>query len=206
MGWGDKFNQLTKTAVSKSKEVAEITRLNMEISSSEQKMKELAAQIGMIVAAQGMRQNRRFFVPYLLALAGLTAAFYVMSALCADPGVMTMRGFAYVMVMMQIGMIVAGQSLLSDHEEIAGLAEQVRALQEAVARNQSLIQEIRNINICAQCGAEVSRTSKFCDKCGSPMDRSALESADAAPVCPACGEPLEPDALFCTNCGAKVSP
>ncbi|MCI8398118.1 MAG: zinc-ribbon domain-containing protein [Oscillibacter sp.] len=149
MGWGDKFNQLTKTAVSKSKEVAEITRLNMEISSSEQKMKELAAQIGMIVA---------------------------------------------------------GQSLLSDHEEIAGLAEQVRALQEAVARNQSLIQEIRNINICAQCGAEVSRTSKFCDKCGSPMDRSALESADAAPVCPACGEPLEPDALFCTNCGAKVSP
>ena len=60
------------------------------------------------LAAQGMRQNRRFFVPYLLALAGLTAAFYVMSALCADPGVMTMRGFAYVMVMMQIGMIVAG--------------------------------------------------------------------------------------------------
>ena len=31
-----------------------------------------------------MKQNRRFFLPYLLALAGLTAAFYVMSALCAD--------------------------------------------------------------------------------------------------------------------------
>ena len=60
------------------------------------------------LAAQGMRQNRRFFVPYLLALAGLTAAFYVMSALCADPGVLEMRGFTYVMVMMQIGMFVAG--------------------------------------------------------------------------------------------------
>ena len=60
------------------------------------------------LAAQGMRQNRRFFVPYLLALAGLTAAFYVMSALCADPGVRLMRGFEYVMVMMQIGMFVAG--------------------------------------------------------------------------------------------------
>ncbi len=55
-----------------------------------------------------MRQNRRFFVPYLLALAGLTAAFYVMCALCFDPGVLTMRGFTYVLVMMQIGMIVAG--------------------------------------------------------------------------------------------------
>ena len=60
------------------------------------------------LAARGMRQNHRFFVPYLLALAGLTAAFYVMSALCADPGVLEMRGFAYVMVMMQIGMFVAG--------------------------------------------------------------------------------------------------
>lgn len=55
-----------------------------------------------------MRQNHRFFVPYLLALAGLTAAFYIMAALCADPGVLHMRGFAYVMVMMQIGMFVAG--------------------------------------------------------------------------------------------------
>ncbi len=60
------------------------------------------------LAAQGMRQNRRFFIPYLLALAGLSAAFYVMSALCADPGVRLMRGFEYVMVMMQIGMFVAG--------------------------------------------------------------------------------------------------
>lgn len=60
------------------------------------------------LAAQGMRQNRRFFLPYLLALAGLTAAFYVMSALCFDPGVVTMRGFEYVQVMMSIGMFVAG--------------------------------------------------------------------------------------------------
>ncbi len=60
------------------------------------------------LAARGMRQNYRFFVPYLLALAGLTAAFYVMSALVHDPGVLYMRGFAYVQVMMQIGMFVAG--------------------------------------------------------------------------------------------------
>ncbi len=60
------------------------------------------------LAARSMRQNYRFFVPYLLALAGLTAAFYVMSALVHDPGVLYMRGFDYVQVMMQIGMFVAG--------------------------------------------------------------------------------------------------
>ena len=31
------------------------------------------------LAGRSMRQNHRFFVPYLLALAGLTAAFYVMT-------------------------------------------------------------------------------------------------------------------------------
>ena len=60
------------------------------------------------LAARSMKQNHRFFVPYLLALAGLTAAFYVMTALVFDPGVINMRGFAYVQVMMQIGMFVAG--------------------------------------------------------------------------------------------------
>ena len=150
MGWGDKFNQITKSAVSKSKEMAEITRLNMEISNNEQKLKELAVQVGMSVV---------------------------------------------------------DRKLLAEDEQIAELTVQIETLHEAITKNQSLIQEIRNINICANCGAEVSRTSKFCDKCGNPRDRSALEAsaASAVPVCPECGEQLEPGALFCTNCGTKLS-
>lgn len=60
------------------------------------------------LAWQNIRQNRRFFVPYLLALIGLAAAFYVMSALVFDPGVDTMRGAEYVSVMMGMGMFIAG--------------------------------------------------------------------------------------------------
>ena len=150
MGWGDKLNQITKSAVSKSKEMAEITRLNMENSSSEQKIKELAVQIGTLVV---------------------------------------------------------DQQLLMDNVQVAEWAAQIAKLREAVAKNQETIREIRNINICSNCGAEVSRTSKFCDTCGSPMARSVLEESMAAavPTCPNCGERLEPGALFCTNCGTKVS-
>lgn len=149
MGWSDKLNQITKSAVSKSKEMAEITRLNLEINSNEQEIKELAARIGMQVAEQ---------------------------------------------------------HLLEDNEEIAGLSGQIAKLQENIAKNQATIRDIRNINICANCGAEVSRASNFCDKCGSPMNRSVLEEsiASAAPTCPSCGEQLEPGALFCTNCGTKL--
>ena len=55
-----------------------------------------------------MKQNRRFFVPYLLALTGLAAAFYVMSALVFDPSVQQLRGANYVQVMMGLGMVIAG--------------------------------------------------------------------------------------------------
>lgn len=60
------------------------------------------------LAWRNLRQNRRFFLPYLLALVGLTAAFYVMSALSMDPGVRLLRGADYVQSMMAIGMVVAG--------------------------------------------------------------------------------------------------
>lgn len=60
------------------------------------------------LAWRNLRQNRRFFLPYLLALAGLTAAFYVMSALALDPGARLLRGADYVRAMMAVGMVVAG--------------------------------------------------------------------------------------------------
>ena len=60
------------------------------------------------LAAQNLRQNRRFFAPYLLALTGLAAAFYVMSALVFDQGVSQLRGAEYVQVMMGLGMCIAG--------------------------------------------------------------------------------------------------
>lgn len=147
MGWSEKINQITKTAVTKSKEVAEITKLNMEINTAEQKIRELAAQIGLIVA---------------------------------------------------------DQKLLAEHEPVAALTAQIEALRETVAKAQGTIRGIKNLDVCPSCGAQVSRTSRFCDKCGHPMERSEPAQAEDA-VCPACGAPLEPEAAFCSNCGAKVS-
>ena len=64
------------------------------------------------LAAQSLRLNRRFFVPYILSLMGNVAAFYIMSALVSDPGVKDMtpgrsNGYAYVQMMMTMGMFVA---------------------------------------------------------------------------------------------------
>ena len=47
--WSEKFNKMTQTAISKGKEVTEITRLNMEIASLNQNLKEIATKIGQYV-------------------------------------------------------------------------------------------------------------------------------------------------------------
>ena len=64
------------------------------------------------LAAQSIRLNRRFFLPYILSLVGNVAAFYIMSALVTDPGVADMtpgrsNGYYYVQMMMTLGMFVA---------------------------------------------------------------------------------------------------
>ena len=60
-----------------------------------------------MMALQNIVKNRRFFVPYLLTITGTSAAFYIMCALCTDPGARELEGYQYVQSMMMIGMMVA---------------------------------------------------------------------------------------------------
>lgn len=65
------------------------------------------------LAWQSVRNNRRFYVPYILTVLGTTAAFYILSALFFDPGRFelasgTTYGAAYVQSFMMIGMLFLG--------------------------------------------------------------------------------------------------
>ena len=65
------------------------------------------------LAAQSIKNNRRFYVPYILTVIGTTAAFYILSALFFDPGRYelagnTTNGAAYVQSFTMIGMLFLG--------------------------------------------------------------------------------------------------
>jgi len=60
-----------------------------------------------MLALQNIVKNRRFFLPYLLTIAGSSAIFYIMCALSYDPGARKLEGYQYVQSMMIIGMFVA---------------------------------------------------------------------------------------------------
>lgn len=148
--WTDKVNSFTQNAVSKSKELAEVTRLNLSISNAEEQ-------------ARGLK--------------------------------------------MQIGDYVVKNHLLTDHPELQEIYGKLELIQKNIEESRERINVIKNISICQNCGAEVSRNSNFCDKCGQPIQHpepSAQEScAPAHKFCPNCGQELLADAAFCSNCGMK---
>ncbi len=145
--WGEKFSRATQAAISKSKEMAEVTRLNVEISTYTQNMKELYTQVGEYVIKEG---------------------------------------------------------LLPEDEEVANKRKEIETLQVSIQLDTDKVNEIRNINICSVCGSEVSRSSKFCDRCGAEMNRDILLGiTENENVCKNCGALLVEGAVFCGNCGSK---
>lgn len=150
--WKDSMNRLAQSAMTKSKEMAEITRLNVEISGLGQKQRELYTKLGEYLAQH--------------------------------------------------------EDLLPAEDQTVGeCMESLGEIREKLERAHQQLLDVKKCSICPNCGAEVGLTSKFCDRCGTPIDRSALEGDQGAQkqlVCPSCGTALEPTALFCDNCGTKL--
>lgn len=150
---GKKISSASQSAVQKTKEMAEIAKLNGQISDEEKKLNNYYFQIGKL----------------------------------------------YVQV--------------HRNDCDAAFAEWVAAVQqseEKIISCQAMIQELKGIARCANCGAEVPNTAAFCNSCGAPI----IKPAQSAPVanqysapmtkCSACGADVPANMSFCTSCGAHV--
>ena len=51
---------------------------------------------------------------------------------------------------------------------------------------------------CANCGAAIKATAKFCPECGTKVEAAPKKS-----FCSECGAELAPGAKFCPECGTK---
>jgi len=58
---------------------------------------------------------------------------------------------------------------------------------------------------CA-CGGPIFEGSKFCGKCGSPVDPKTEPDPETAPTACRCGAMLVTGASFCGSCGQPVTP
>lgn len=84
--------------------------------------------------------------------------------------------------------------------ENRSLIEQINNLYAQIAEAQEQIKQIKGIEKCPQCGADMPKDALFCSACGARM-KPAVQQVR---FCIKCGAQLEPGTIFCTSCGTKV--
>ena len=62
------------------------------------------------------------------------------------------------------------------------------------------LRQLRGVEICKNCGAELKKGANFCNICGAAVEHKKENNMQ----CPQCGAVLNGDEKFCMNCGAKI--
>lgn len=105
----------------------------------------------------------------------------------------------------EIGAYVINNKLFMEDAAIQDAHQRIQAIRDQAAADQAKVYELKGLFPCKRCGNMVSTASRFCDKCGAPVEipMQAAPQAPAGPVCVNCGASLEPGAMFCGNCGTR---
>lgn len=89
--------------------------------------------------------------------------------------------------------------------ELAEYVEMIKESEKKIARYKKIIQNLKGIRICPNCGEEVAREASFCNSCGSRIKEEYLNGDSAGEKrCVKCGSTIEDGMKFCTKCGTPV--
>jgi ribosomal protein L40E len=85
----------------------------------------------------------------------------------------------------------------------------IKTLFSEIAQRKEEIKQIKGIEKCPNCGADVPFQAAFCNACGAKMPPAEpvapSAKAENGQVCPACGAPMGNNNQFCTHCGTKLN-
>lgn len=73
-----------------------------------------------------------------------------------------------------------------------------------VADYRRQIREIKKVQRCEVCSADVAKGATFCSSCGSPIAKPSVEHFDAYMTCGNCHKPVKKGMQFCTECGSPI--
>lgn len=87
-------------------------------------------------------------------------------------------------------------------EDLAQYVSSIKDLEKDISLYKKQIQEIRGVQVCNQCGADISRGSAFCSSCGAPVPKiQKPQYNDDLIKCDSCGAMVKKGMRFCTACG-----
>lgn len=104
----------------------------------------------------------------------------------------------------QIGKLYVSKFGDNCDSEFVSFVNSVYESENKIKSYNKQIQEIKGIQRCEKCGAEVSRGASFCSSCGAEMPKVVTED-DNYVRCEFCGAAIKKEMRFCTSCGKPMS-
>ena len=104
----------------------------------------------------------------------------------------------------QIGKLYVSIHREDHEEEILGMIKAIADAEAKINDCKRQIQNIKGVQRCEKCGAEVPRGVAFCSSCGTPMPKIETVDPDDYIICGNCGAPVKKGMRFCTSCGKPM--
>lgn len=151
-GWGEKFSKMTQSAVNKSKEVAEITKLTLNNNSLEAEITTVSNQIGEYVVANNLLAEDEIVGQKLQQIEELRATIEANNA--------KIRELKNIAICESCGAEVPLTSNFCDKCG-AQMKKPEPVVEEAPAPE---------VKVCANCGKELALDVVFCPECGTKFE------------------------------------
>lgn len=104
----------------------------------------------------------------------------------------------------QIGKLYVSIHREDHEEEFLGMIKAIADAEAKINDCKRQIQNIKGVQRCEKCGAEVPRGVAFCSSCGTPMPKIETVDPDDYIICGNCGAPVKKGMRFCTSCGKPM--
>lgn len=105
----------------------------------------------------------------------------------------------------QIGKLYVSVHGSDGEENFSGMVAAVLEGEQKINDYCKQIQNIKGVQRCEKCGAEVARGVAFCSSCGAPMPKVENSLPDDVARCENCGTMVKRGMRFCTSCGKPMA-
>lgn len=104
----------------------------------------------------------------------------------------------------QIGKLYASIHKDDFEEEFSGMMAVIAEADAKIKECKMQIQDIKGVQRCEKCGADVANGAAFCSSCGAPMPKVQTFVSDDYVKCENCGTMIKKGMRFCTSCGKPM--
>lgn len=215
---GKTLTETSQGAVQKTKEMAEIVKLNASISEENKKIGTLQQEIGVLVSDSFQSLDKGALIACLnereRQKSEQADSAEMMSGepeenVWPEAAAQTEEGIRINGGEMSVSADTSGTEIqiretLAENGDILQRIVQIKVCQETIAAYQEQIRVLKGVKKCPHCGGEVPQNAVFCGSCGRKVTEEELKEETGVRFCTVCGAKVEPDFAFCVNCGQKL--